>query len=240
MKLRRANYRRTLFCGIFGFLVGVCSQCNAYGLLSETSDSSNFVAADRAYAFVSSQTTQGNMQGLTSGGCAGGGLAQADCACTALAKSANLLRRRDSRFAAWLSTPTEFARCRVLGQNGTGTCNTGGEDWYNTDNTLFASGIGTVLNFNSGGSGITNVLRLTENGQQTTDAWAYTGTLGNDLPPASLPNSGSAALQHCNSWSLDNTGNAQAGTLFSNTFAWTASTTQTCDAQLPVYCFALP
>ena len=116
-------------------------SCTANGLLDDlagdtAADTTPFFPADRAYMFVTSLTTQGNMSGLAVGGCSGGGLTQADCACTALARGRNLLRRRNSRFVAWLSTATESARCRVLTTGGTGCSATGGEAWYLTNNQL--------------------------------------------------------------------------------------------------------
>ena len=228
-------------------IIPVCllflGACTANGLLSDLTgaegtgvDNTPFFPADRAYVFVTSQTTRGDMQGLTAGGCSGGGLAQADCACTALAKSANLLRRRDSRFAAWLSTATDYARCRILGQTGTAACNTGGENWYYTNNTLFSAGIATLLS-TSGGAPLPNGMNIMENGVLSSGTFTYTGTLSSN---GGLATSGAVAVNHCNSWSANSTFSAEAGAIFGNTSSWTENGAQTCDQQLPVYCFALP
>lgn len=211
------------------------NACTANGLLNDLTrenpiDTTPFFPADRAYVFVSSQTTAGDMSGLTAGGCSGGGPAQADCACTAMARVANLLRRRDSRFVAWLSTATDDASCRLLGVGGKACpITSGGEPWYLTDNVLIINGLAGI-------TPTTGQLKKDENNILTASSLTFTGTGGNGL----------AIGGDCNTWTSSSslvtaTGGSTGG---NNASAWTQSNSGasalTCDTLQSVYCFALP
>jgi len=205
-------------------------QCNSNGLLSDSGkEMANTASADKAYIFISSQTSVGTMLSLTAGGCSGGGLAQADCACTALARSANLLRTTSSTFVAWLSrnTPNVDAKCRLLGQPaGTACGNTSGERWYNTRNDLVADGVAQLAS-----ASLNAAIRYDENGTTvTTDVWTGTQSTG-----------AAHATATCSSWSDGVPSQGATGSPAVTNGNWTANgNNPTCNANLPVYCVAVP
>jgi hypothetical protein len=217
--------------------------CKNFGQFWETGEAAEknfggdpFVPATKAYAFVSSLLTPGDMSGLTTGGCSGTGMIKADCACTAMARSANLLRRPDSIFVAWLSgeAPQIDALCRLRSLadvTPTGCANTGGETWYNTNEQIVGNGLGATPGQLTSGT-LVNRIDFDEKKNHIISpspldyVWAGTSSSG--------VSNGSA----CSDWTSANP--VMQGRIGAISLNWTSSGVSDCDQNLRVYCFALP
>jgi hypothetical protein len=214
----------------------VCTGCKSYGRFYEIEDETipgaspggnNLpITVDRAYVFVSSLTTRGDLSGLAHPSCMTGSVVdRADCSCTEMARSANRLRTPTSKFIAWISTTTSESRCRIQGFTGLNCGAVTPETWYNTQGELVATGVGPLLT-----SSLTTPVKFDENGV-TKAGNIFTGTLSN----------GVVSTSHCLDWtSSSNLQTGQVGLPTQTNNQWTHVMTRTCDQLLPIYCFALP
>ncbi len=186
------------------------------------------------FAFVTSVTTQGDMQGLPGVGCVASGIGRADCACDNFARQNNLRMSANSRFIAWLSTSLSEMRCRIVGIEGTGCTPTGSFVWYNTNyDPVFTSLTGATNGVLGTTLALTYSLKYTETGSpvpsEADNVWT-----GTDVGGLLLTN-------RCQEWSSSsNVFVARTGQsdLLGN--AWTNSADKSCDGFRRIYCFAVP
>lgn len=206
------------------------ANCTNYGLYDKLADPTSAFRSDRLHAFVSSVATIGDMSALGGNGCAGTGLAVADCYCQNTARNAGLLMSSTSKFVAFLSSSPSISdmKCRIMGLSGLGgNCNPPGSPiWYDTNKNPVAQGYGGSIF----PSALLSPLNLTETKAITQAVFAWTGTLNTGL------NSSSA----CSDWASTG-GNGTVGAIGSITGAWTDNAApQACPTPLPIYCFAVP
>lgn len=200
-------------------------SCNNYGLLDKLENPGGTAELKSHYIFVSSIKTTGMLTMLTNGGCnnASGALAQADCSCREMARSAGLLA--PDSYIAWLSTGTIWAKCRLQGIN-TNACGTSAIiSWYNRKNQIVASSLAEL----TGGTGIANPIKYTEYGVETMETQVLTGT----------NSSGSNAPNTCTDWAVStNAMSFDNGNPNATTIDWSqiGSGQITCDNPRPIYC----
>lgn len=216
-------------------LLCVTIACSNYNLAEKLENPGAERFSDRLFIFATSQTTVGNMTGLNAGNCGGSGMPRADCVCNALAAQNNRRMGPDRRFIAWLSTTTEWARCRMLGQaNNSCASPVGSFTWYNTAlQPVFITFESTVTGLMGNAPALPNVPQYTENGSMAptiaSDVWTGTA-LG-----------GAVGTVNCNNWSDSTIGQSgDTGTVFHTGTSWTAAAPITCDNPKRIYCIALP
>ena len=183
---------------------------------------------NKAYAFVSSGTSMGDMTGFVFAACSGTGIQRADCACNEMAKIGGLTNSTYTKFIAWLSEDNNFVRCRFNGNsNNSCTPPSGGPTWYNTLDQPIAVGFGGLL-----GGSLINQLKYTEFRLQSPQSSAWTGT-------AADGSGVTGAANNCSAWIGGS--NGVKGDIGANTTLWSQSTTAPCSSSfLPIYCFAVP
>lgn len=214
--------------------------CNHYGLVEKLENpggktgtvGSGGQFTSLNYIFVSSWSTPGDMGSQPFAACSGfSGVARADCACTEAARLNHLLKSPTHQFRAWLSTGSNDARCRVLGQ--ANSCSTSiHQPWFNT------MGQQLVLNyshlFNAASTTLGAAIRYSEDGADIGHDLVWTGT--SDLG-VNDPNC-------CSDWTSDTSGyTGRVGDRTKTTNEWTANgspTTQSCNSSLRIYCVAMP
>lgn len=211
-----------LFFSVALFGVG----CSNYNLLEKLENPGGDAAELKShYIFVSSIKTHGQLSQLTNGGCnsASGALAQADCSCREMARSAGLTA--PDTYMAWLSTGTIWAKCRLQSINSNACSNSAAATWYNRRNEIVADGLMEL----TGTGGLRNAVKYTEYGVLTAETQVLTGT----------NSSGSNAPNTCTDWTVA-TGamSFDVGNPNITTIDWSqiGSGQITCDNIRPIYC----
>lgn len=213
---------RAIACGIFALYLG----CNNYGLLEKLENPGENAAELKShYIFVSSLKTHGQLSMLTNNGCnsAGGAVAQADCSCREMARSAGLAA--PDTYMAWLSTGTIWAKCRLQNINSNACSNSAAATWYNRRNEIVADGLMEL----TGAGGLRNAVKYTEYGLQTAETQVLTGT----------NSSGSNAPNTCTDWTIStNAMSFDNGNPNATTIDWSqiGSGQISCDNVRPIYC----
>jgi hypothetical protein len=217
---------------IFLILIFSLASCNNFGLLEKLE---NPGSTGKRYAFVSSLATNGNMSGLSNGGCTGGGTTQADCSCNDLAQAAGRKQSSSSRFVAWLSTLNDDMTCRINGKAGNNCQNSGGPSWYNTRDQVIATGYSDLFDSN-----LTSQVKYTESGMDATALNVWSGTDANGLRSLDTGSVPGGADATCTNWTV-NTSSGTKGDVGSNGATWSAGGSTSCaTSTVAVYCFEVP
>lgn len=213
------------------------SACNNYDLLDKLENPGNLEKfTDRLFVFVTSMTTQGNMQSLPASNCAATGKARADCACQNIAAQNGRRRSSSSRFVAWLSDTGSEMRCRIVGQESVGCAPTGTHVWYNTGYQAVFSGL---ENSTTGVLGAATTLSFSP--QYTETGALITGETDNVWTGTDA--GGIQAGNNCSGWTDIGDGTTpqgRLGTASSLGPPWTNSSDLACTNYKRIYCFALP
>ncbi len=232
--VRKTTY---LFCFVLaGILVAGCNNYNLKEKLENPGGSGQAEKfSDRLFAFVTTATTMGDMQGLVDDNCTGTGYTRADCFCQQLAQKNGLRMSSSSKFVAWLGETNNSMKCRI--QNLTGpscTLPAGNFTWYNTKfqpvftGTMGANSTGTEL-FNVSAT-LGAVLNFTESGVQLPAGQAvWTGTGGDGVGNGS----------NCSGW-VSTASLGLYGQSDVTNIAWTNLNAQNCNIASRLYCFAMP
>ncbi len=221
-------------------LVVWVAACNNYNLRDQLENPGKFINErfnDRLFVFVTSQMTAGDMFALNAGSCSGTGIGKADCVCQAMAAQNGWRMSSSSRFIAWLSTSVDAAKCRMLGQNGTGCTPTGSFIWYNTNyQPVFTS----FDNNNTGLLGSSLALPAAIN--HTEGGIAIPSGVSNNVWTGTNAGGTVTSGATCSDWqSFANSQAGRAGTAESLGNAWTQdSAVEPCDQFKRIYCIAVP
>ncbi|MBX3724271.1 MAG: hypothetical protein KF713_20660 [Turneriella sp.] len=204
-------------------------RCNNYDLVAKLENPSpGETFTDRFYAFVSSWQTTGDMANQPYAECSSlTGLSKVDCACTKAAAAGNLRKHSNHEFKAFLGlagSPAYNPPCRSVGYPA--GCSTNiAATWYNTrDGVLFNTH--TPSSFSTA---LQNPIKFTEQKADINSGTVWTGS--------------SALGGHTNQcpgeWAIADATTVNVGDLAQSSTAWEFNgSTQACNTQARIYCFA--